>query len=187
MTFWGQVTTFVLIVVSVPFVRAIVKRLIFYYKITKVCERKGFLIHPTHLLWLFGINFMKRCDFHIETPDEIISVKLFGALRRFRVLILNEEKRYFYRYFIVFFSPFGPIFYPIETRKKYLPNYNFKYKVRPEWLDKKTTEVLLVNPVSIEARFKKVRGEEYILYPKIYFKGMMFSNSTYLLSYLDGI
>ena len=188
MDFWKQILIIVLIVVAVKYIRALIKRLILLYKMKKLCNQKDFKIYPTHPLWIFGNSFMKRCDFHIETPDEIVSVKLFGSLRRFRTLILTEKNRYFYRYFIGIFSyVWGGIFFPVDTKEKFMPTYDFKRGFKNEWENKKSVQVLLVNPVSIETRLQKIRKQEIVLNPRDSCLGMMFSNATCLLDYLNKI
>ena len=61
--------------------RLILKRISFYIRLRNVCRNTGAKIYPTHIFWLFGGQYTGITDFHIETEDNIYSVKFWGAFK----------------------------------------------------------------------------------------------------------
>jgi len=61
--------------------RLIFKRISFYIRLKNICRSTGAKIYPTHIFWLFGGQYTGIADFHIETEDNIYSVKFWGAFK----------------------------------------------------------------------------------------------------------
>ena len=126
----------------------------------KVCRNKGYKIYPTHPIWFLGSKHAKKCDLYIETANEVFSIKLFGLPRRRTILVFKENGEYFIRSFIAF-APYGSaVRYPIDSKSKRLPLFNFRYKYRDEWEIKTPRNILLVNPVSMEFKRQPHHGSE---------------------------
>ena len=150
MEFWYALIGIVAVIALFPYIRCFFKRLKCMYKIKRLCRNKNYKIHATHPLWFLGSKHTKKCDFYIETANEVFAVKLFGMPRRRTILLFKENGEYFIRSFIAF-APYGSaIRYPIDSKAKPMPVYDFRYKYRDEWEIKTPRRVLLVNPVSME-------------------------------------
>ena len=161
MEFWYALIGIVAIIVFFPYIRCFFKRLKCANKIKRLCQNKNYKIHATHPLWFLGSKHTKKCDFYIETANEVFAVKLFGMPRRFSVLVLKENGEYFIRNFIALISSIGQgIRFPIDSKPKPMPVYDFRYKYRDEWEIKTPRRVLLVNPVSMEFKRQPHHGGE---------------------------
>lgn len=154
MEFWYGLIGIIALIVFFPYIRCFFKRLKCAGKIKRLCQSKGYKIHATHLLWFLGSKHAKKCDFYIETANEVFAVKLFGMPRRLSILILKENGEYFIRSFG------GGIRFPINGKPKPMPVYDFRYKYRDEWEIKTPRRVLLVNPVSMEFKRQPHHGSE---------------------------
>ena len=144
-----------------PFIRLFVKRIRCMKKIKKICNKRGYKTYETHPLWFFGSKHAKKCDLYIETANEVFAIKLFGMPRRFSILVLKENGEYFIRNFIALISSIGQgIRFPIDSKPKPMPVYDFRYKYRDEWEIKTPRRVLLVNPVSMEFKRQPQHGSE---------------------------
>ncbi len=150
MEFWYTLIGIAALIVLLPYIRCFFKRLSCMRKIHKVCRNKGYKMHAAHQFWFLGSRHSKKCDLYIETENEVFAIKLFGMLRRRTILIFKENGEYFIRSFIAF-APYGlPIRFPIDSKSKQLPLYDFRYKYQQSWEIKTPRHILLVNPVSME-------------------------------------
>ena len=77
-----EVFLFILSVVLVinlyPYLRTGVKRVLMVGKLKKFCRENEYMLIPVGRFWMFAHRLGKNCDFYIETPDTVYSVKLFG-------------------------------------------------------------------------------------------------------------
>ena len=160
MEFWYALIGIVAVIALFPYIRCFFKRLKCANKIKRLCRNKNYKIHATHPLWFLGSKHTKKCDFYIETANEVFAVKLFGMPRRLSILILKENGEYFIRSFIALISYGGGIRFPINGKPKPMPVYDFRYKYRDEWEIKTPRRVLLVNPVSMEFKRQPHHGGE---------------------------
>ena len=161
MEFWHIGVGVCALIILYPYIRCFFKRLICTSKIKKVVQNKGYNLHATHLFWFLGSKHGKKCDLYIETANEVFAVKLFGMPRRFSILVLKENGEYFIRNFIALISSIGQgIRFPIDSKPKPMPVYDFRYKYRDEWEIKTPRRVLLVNPVSMEFKRQPHHGGE---------------------------
>lgn len=150
----------VIVLLLIPFVRVLVKRIKCMIKIKKICNKRGHKTYSTHLLWFLGNKRGKKCDLYIETANEVFAIKLFGMSKRRTILFFKENGEYFIRSFIAF-APYGSaIRYPIDSKSKPMPTYNFRYKYKDEWEIKTPRHILLVNPVSMEFKRQPRHGGE---------------------------
>ena len=126
MEFWYTLIGIVAFVAFFPYIRCFFKRLKCAYKIKRLCRNKNYKIHATHPLWFLRSKHAKKCDLYIETANEVFAVKLFGMPRRLSILILKENGEYFIRNFISVFSNAGGVSFPIESKSKPMPAYDFR-------------------------------------------------------------
>ena len=186
MEFWYALIGIVALIVFFPYIRCFFKRLKCAYKIKRLCRAKEYKIYSTHLLGFLGSKHAKKCDFYIETANEVFAVKLFGMPRRFSILVLKENGEYFIRNFIALISSIGQgIRFPIDSKPKPMPVYDFRYKYRDEWEIKTPRRVLLVNPVSMEFKRQPHHGGEVTVGAGEIVSGMEIDSLPRLLGDLD--
>lgn len=160
MEFWYTLIGIVAVIALFPYIRCFFKRLKCANKIKRLCRNKNYKIHATHPFWFLGSKHINKCDLYIETENEVFAIKLFGMLRRHTILIFKENGEYFIRSFIAF-APYGlPLRFPIDSKSKQLPLYNFRYKYQHSWEIKTPRHILLVNPVSMEFKRQPHHGSE---------------------------
>ena len=184
MEFWYALIGIAAVIALFPYIRCFFKRLKCANKIKRLCRNKNYKIHATHPLWFLGSKHTKKCDFYIETANEVFAVKLFGMPRRLSILILKENGEYFIRSFIALISYGGGIRFPINGKPKPLPVYDFRYKYRDEWEIKTPRRVLLVNPVSMEFKRQPQHGSEVIVGAGDIVNGMEIYSLPRFLRYL---
>ena len=71
----------VVLLLSYRILRLIFKRISFYIRLKISCRNTGAKLYPAHVFWLFGGQYTGIADFHIETEDNVYSVKFWGALK----------------------------------------------------------------------------------------------------------
>ena len=160
MGFWDVLIVVIAFVALIPYIRCFVKRLIFRSKTKRTCLKKGYRLHTTHAFWYFGSKYSKRCDFYIETDNNVFSVKLFGMPNRRAVLVLKGNDKFFVRRFFLLTHAISIVLWPINSKDKKLPSYDFKFGYKDEWENKVFNKVLLVNPVGMQFRYVSNRGAE---------------------------
>lgn len=139
-----------------PYVRCFFKRLLCFLKVKHFCRKMRYDLYGTHSFWFLGSKHNSMCDFYIETPEEVYAVKLFAMLHRRSMLIFREGGSYFVRRFVgVLWIPF---FWNSELKS--LKNYAFRYKYKDEWKRKRTHNVLLINPISMDIFRQAINGYE---------------------------
>ena len=186
MNFWYIPIGVIALIMLFPYIRCFFKRVICMTKIKRLCRKKRYQLHPTHPLWFLGNRRTQRCDCYIETPNEVFAVKLFGMPRRVSILVLKENGEYFIRNFIALISSIGQgIRFPIDSKPKPMPVYDFRYKYRDEWEIKTPRRVLLVNPVSMEFKRQPQHGSEVIVGAGDIVNGMEIDSLSRLLSDLE--
>ena len=143
-------------IIAVPFVwcgvRILIKRLSLYFRLTSVCRKNGARLIPTHLLWMFGGRNGVTCDFYIEAPDTVYSVKLFPMHRYHTELHFTDDGKYYIRSFVAFAAGILTKL-PVDSKRKTLTDYDLLHDFRSEWHMKRFCPVLLINPVCREIRY----------------------------------
>lgn len=143
----------ILFFVLYPYLRIFVKRVIMCLKLKSLCHSSGFVLIPAHRLWFLGRNRGAICDFYIETPDSVFSVKLFSVKHRLTELRFIPDGKY---YTIRYIPIFNKCSIPIESKKRAIVNYNFREKPKNEWYLKDIKNVLLVNPICYNIYYKEM-------------------------------
>ena len=184
MDFWYALIGVVAFVAFFPYIRCFFKRLICLKKIKKECQRNGFHLHATHLLWFLGRKRSKKCDLYIETASEVFAVKLFGTPRRSISLVLKENGDYFIRSFIIFIYYGTGLRYQIDHKPKPVPVYDFQCQYKERWKSKTLRQILLLHPVSMEVCHQPQHGGEKILCAGDRVGNMEIASLPYLLNAL---
>lgn len=167
MNFLLFVFLLVCVILAIPYIRQFIKRIELAFKISDCCKKNNFLLHKTHTFWMFGSARSYHCDFYIETIDTIYSLKLFGVKRYHSELFFTYDNKYFIRNYIAFAAGmFSRI--PVDSAKKNLHSYDFKYDFHEDWHLKKFKPVLLINPVCYQINYCTRTGSEIIGSGEIY-------------------
>ena len=177
----------VVLVLLFPLIRCLFKRVVCATKIKRMCQRKNFVTHPTHPLWFLGGNKALNCDLYIETPTQVLAIKLFRAPRRLSILTLKENDNYFFRSYIVLVSYGAGFHIPFDGREKKMPRFDFRYKYQDMWYEKDTQDILLANPAPMEFRYQPNHGAESIVCVGDTVGGMEIFSLQHLLKVLESI
>lgn len=144
------------LIVVYPYIRCFFKRLNCFIRLKHFCKKRNYKLEGTNSFWLFGSKHNRKCDFYIETKDEVYAVKLFAMLRRTSMLIFREGGTYFIRRFL------GVLYIPFfwNSKLKPLMHYEFRYGYKEEWKGKINHNILLVNPISMDIFRQAINGYE---------------------------
>lgn len=188
MEFWFLVIGIVVLYFGYPRVRIFFKRLKFRSKVLKKCREKGLTLQATHRFWFLGGKNGKKCDFFIETEEELLAVKLFCIPRHRRVLLFTDDNKFFVRRFFRHMSINGGfavnLLDIVEGEEETFPEYKFDCSGMPVAESKPLRKLLLVNPIPMDIRIKPKRQEEYSIFPGEMIGDMEFMNMSGLLMML---
>ena len=159
MEFWIILICVIAFVLSYPFFRFLIKRIVLSRKIKKLCKEKGVTLYRTHLFWMLSGRNRKKCDFYIEAYDSIYCIKMFNTPKWSNMLLFTDDDKYFFREIITVRTT--PFYSDKKLRK--LPLYDFRVKYKEEWGLKNFYNILLVHPVCHEIRKRTSNGIESIL------------------------
>ncbi len=148
MDFLIFVTVLIAFIVASPFIRCFFKRLTLLRKLKAACKKTGRTLVGTHRLWLFSGRKGEVCDFHIISPTEVISVKLFQMLRKTSSVYFIEGEEYYCEHRLIHIvSRIGTgLSYSFKTKSKPLPKYDYDFALPETEKAKKRKKVLLINP-----------------------------------------
>ncbi|MBQ7925729.1 MAG: hypothetical protein IJ335_05480 [Lachnospiraceae bacterium] len=166
------------------YARFLSKRIICCRKLKSICKAKGFQLHRNHMLWFLGGRNGKKCDCYIESPTSVMCIKLFGVVPRLRTLVFVEERAYFLR------RHMGMLLFlneKVDGESRELPGYDFYYKGKDSFPEKKRYHILLVNPVPVEMLHQFDNGQEVILNPGDKIRDMEVYNQSWLLEKLENL
>lgn len=152
MEFWLCVIGIAIVCICFPYIRYLFKRLNCLFKIKRVCRTKGYRLQGIHHFWFLGGNQRKTFDCTIETAEELVVIKLFGVVRRKRVLVFTDSRKYFTRALSGILLWFVESF---DSSAKPIPEYAFECNESAN--GKKVRKILLVNPVPLDMQ---VKGEQ---------------------------
>lgn len=187
MKFWLILITIIAIIIGYPYIRCFFKRLRLRRRIVRTCEEKGCRLHPTHRLWWLGHKRGSSCDFYIETPSRILSIKLFGLRRHRDVLIFTSDRKWFIRRFLAFVSNIGTsLRLPVESKTLALSDYDFRRDFHLDWEIKTPNNILLIHPTCHEIRRRVSNGTEVIIGAGDTVDGMAIYSLSRFLGLLGG-
>ena len=149
-----------IVVLILFYLRFFVKRILFFFRLRSVCKKNGFKIHPGRKIWLLGTRKDTRCDFHIVSDKEVLSIKFFDAPIKMCNLHFHESGLYLFEYIIPLYR-FCP---PFEGKLKEFQNYDFSSGLNNKLQHKKQTKILLCHPAPNDIYYKQRTGQ-HILSP----------------------
>lgn len=185
MGFWHILIGIAALIILLPYIRLLFKRLTCMRKLKKLCRKKGHHLHATHPLWFLGDKRSQNCDLYIETASEVYAVKLFGLPRKRSALIIKENGDYMIRNHIAMLSHGGGYIAPFDSKSKPMPAYDFRYHYQDEWEIKTPRQILLVNPTAMEIRRLQQHGREVIAETGDIIGGMELFTLSHLLKALE--
>ena len=163
MYFFLILIIFIAIVILIPYIRFLFKRLSMSKKIKSVCTKLHYKFYKPSFFWMFGGRRKSKCDFYVETPTEVYAVKLFGVKKKNAELVFKQNGEYFERHYLALISYGGGVRFPMEKKPKKLPDYDFRHQYRMEWEIKSPHNILLINPVCREIHRQVQHGVENLL------------------------
>ena len=159
---WLLILSFFLLI-TIPYIFLFIKRISLFVKLRTVSKKHSYLVRGTHLFWFLGHNHGKRCDFYIETPNEVFAVKLFAIPRKRALLVIKDDRKYFFRKFRALVSDGAALRHPVNGKLKLMPIYDFQLHNNAKRKTKKTRCILLVNPISMGCHQQPQYGGEVIV------------------------
>ncbi|MBQ2727293.1 MAG: hypothetical protein IJF78_16445 [Clostridia bacterium] len=161
MEFWIFIACAVLVVLIVPYIRLVIKRISLAVRVKRACRENGFTFRPAHPFWMFGRNNSGHCDFYCisEKDSRMYSVKLFASLHRLADLTFFDDRNYrTKRYFALGGRGRGfsdSIVWEKESRIKKLRETDWYYGTEDDYTHR-NVPVLLVNPVPMKIYRSKI-------------------------------
>ncbi|MBQ8146910.1 MAG: hypothetical protein IJ039_09020 [Clostridia bacterium] len=163
MPWWSYILIALAVILMVPYIRLLFKRISLYFMLKSFCKQEKLILHRSSMLWWLGIKKGGRCNFYIEAPDSIYSVKLFPVLKRKCCFHFLEERKYYIEKFLIFFGLYGSSArFSFKSRIHNLGELNFKYKFNEEWNTKEFIPILLFNPTCASVKLKTDNNEQVI-------------------------
>ncbi len=147
---WWIILAIVLVVLSYPFCRFLVKRLVLFVKLRGVCKKHGACFRGTHIGWLFARRDGRQYDLLITRGERQWAVKLFGTYRRASHLVFTSDGHYFVRHFLALFAYYQKLVMPFDGRRHALLEYRLPEDA--ENSAEPVKKVLLVHPICMEIR-----------------------------------
>ncbi len=147
---WWILLPIVLLVLSYPLWRFLIKRVIMWIKLKRACKRCGARLRGTHFLWIFARRKRRGYDCIIERDDETYKVKLFATHRRACHVIFTEDGRYMVRHFLALFGNYQKLVMPLDTKPRILPISTLSAQENDKEVPQK--RILLVHPVCMQLR-----------------------------------
>ncbi len=123
------------IIISFKYVRAFFKRLVFMFKLKKLCAENSYKLYTNSFLWLLGKTPHNGCDFYVETEKQVYSVKFLFIPYKSRGITFIGSSEYFW----------GA---PGIKRTYKLPTVDYLYKMRDDFARKPVMPYLLLSPAS---------------------------------------
>ena len=119
--------SYILLIASIfilpPYIRYIIKRIIFYIKLKTICWKKGYSVYLRSAFSLFAGIRGKHSDLYIHTPLAIFSVKFGGSFSRSMYYHFIDETRYSIKDLRFAFAPGAGR--DIQYQEKSKPEYDF--------------------------------------------------------------
>lgn len=163
MHWWLYFLIAIAIILLFPYIRFLLKRIFLRFKIKSFCKREGLTLHSTSPLWWLGVRRGGGCNFYIETPKSVYSIKLFPTLSKQSCVHFLENGSYYIEKFLVLFGRWGAsVRFSLKSRIRTIKSLDFKYKFNDEWSTKKLCQTILVNPTCVSIRLKDGDNERLV-------------------------
>ena len=161
MEFWIFVACAVLLIIVVPYIRLVIKRISLAMRVKRACRENHFTFKPAHLFWMLGRNNSGHCDFYCISNERgrMYSVKLFAVMHHMTDLTFFDDRKYRTKRYI----PLGGrgrgfddnIVWEKESRIKQLKEIDWYYSAEEDF-SHRCIPVLLVHPVPLKVYRSKV-------------------------------
>ncbi len=163
MRWWLCFSVAIAIILLFPYIRFIFKRISMHLKLKTFCKREGLTLHSTRPFWWLGVRRGGGCNFYIETPKTIYSVKLFSTLSKQSCVHFLENRNYYIENFLVIFGSWGTSAkFSLKSRIRMMKSLDFKYKFNDEWNTKSLSQILLINPTCRAIKLKINDNERFV-------------------------
>ncbi len=130
-----------------PYFRILIKRISLGVRLKALCRRKGYTLFPVRALPFLASNSARTCDFYIETPKEVLCVKLFAAKHKKSILkFMDKNRLYYFTNSLWLFSRWGQTTMTYDSKLHPLPIYDFQANIPPYDHQKSRTNILLIHP-----------------------------------------
>ena len=160
--FWLWVVVVATVIVSVPFFRFFIKRIVLLLKLKTYCKKHKYRLLGNRFCWFLRNRVGREYDFTIETEKEILAVKLFGMFRKNTKLIVKENGEYLIRKYYAFLSSKNhPSMGILFTDSKPRPFDTFDFGIEKNLKPKR--KILLIHPTCIEVLNIPQHGKSIIV------------------------
>ena len=126
-----------------PYFRCFIKRIALIIALKRACNKCGFMLVPTHKLWLFGNIKSGKSDFCVTGANKVFRVKLAGSISSMHFYCFKDENGYLFK--SLKWTLISHWTSKTYKQKSKLP-FDFDYGMRDEWTGYKITDVLLFYP-----------------------------------------
>lgn len=136
-----------LIILLFPFISFLWKRVFLWMKWKVVCKRNGLQWFPTHFFWFLGNFKGGKCDFYVQTPERVYSVKLCGASSK-TFIDFGDDTHYSRRSIRFHISSVLPV--PRVKRKK---EFDFRYHCPENLRTAQIKPIVLMDPMPLKVTY----------------------------------
>ena len=137
----------VFVIALCPYVRMLCKRISMAAALTRCCKKNNYNLIKNSILWFLGGKNGSKCDFYVETPNNVYAVKLWGMRGYNTKLCFTKDGKYYIKGYGMWLLFGGSFIGGSVSRRRSVNGYDFRSNFREEWYVKRFTPVLLVNPV----------------------------------------
>ena len=163
MPWWSYLLIVIAILLMLPYIRFLIKRISLCFKIKSFCKQENLIFHKTSVFWWLGVKKSGGCNFYIETSNAIYSIKLFPTLNKQSCVHFWNNRSYYVEKFMVLFGTWGSSAkFSFKSRIHSLGEFDFKYKFNDEWSEKPLVPILLVNPICRSIKLKINDNEQFV-------------------------
>lgn len=151
---------FVLIIIAVilafllflPFIRFALKRMSFYFRLKRACNRSGAQLYGNKSAWLFSTRKSATCDFYLEVDDLVYSVKFAESMIRRAEMVLNGSTSCIIKNYSWCVRPYAWL--SVKGDAEALPSYDFKYRIPDGSRSKTVVPVMLILPLPAIIKYR---------------------------------
>ena len=161
MEFWIFVACAVLLIIIVPYIRLVIKRISLAVRVKRACRENGFTFRPAHPFWMLGRNNSGHCDFYCisEKDSRMYSVKLFAVLYHLTDLTFFDDRKYRTKQYIPLAGRgtnfHDRLIWEKESRPKPLKEIDWYHGIEDDY-SHRCIPVLVVNPVPMQVFRSKI-------------------------------
>ena len=175
MPWWIYILIAIAIILLLPYIRFLFKRITLCVKVKSFCKKENLIFHRTGIFWWLGVRKSGRCNFYIEAPKVVYSIKLIPTLKSKSCIHFFENRRYYIEKFLVLFGRWGsPALFSFKSKIRDMGELDFKYEFKKEWSAKRLVPILLINPSCNCVKLKGGNSEQIICDGDIVYESHIF-------------